>query len=309
MYPEGASTFAPLVDRTFTFIFAVTMGIVALVTILMVVFAFRYRRSRSPRGEDIPSNLPLEVTWVVIPSLLAAAIFFFGWRGYEAMRTVPEGAMVVQVTARQWGWSFEHENGKRSGDLRVPVGKPVKLVMRSLDVIHCLYIPAFRVKEDVVPGMETYLWFQATKVGRYHLFCAEYCGQGHATMNTAVVVLAEDAFQQWLASPVAAAPEGASGAAARGKALFEEKGCSGCHTVDGLHGVGPTLKGIYRHPVRVATGGKERDLIADEPYLRRSILEPGADVVRGFQPVMPSYQGQLSQEELDQLLAYIESLR
>ncbi len=309
MFPEQASTFAPLIDRTFTFIFVITMGMVVLVTVLMIVFAVRYRRSKSPRGANIPSNLALEVTWVVIPSLLVTAIFFYGWREYQTMRTVPPGAMVVRVTAKQWAWSFAYDSGKTSRDLRVPIGRPVKLVLHSEDVIHSLYIPAFRVKEDVVPGMETYLWFQAQELGSYHLFCAEYCGEGHAAMTTQVVVLTEAEFRAWGSTMPESTALTPGGEGSPGYTLLEEKGCSGCHSVDGLHGVGPTLKGLYGHTVRVLIGGKERDVTADEEYLRRSILEPEAEIVRGFQPIMPSFKGKLTEEELGQIVDTIKFLR
>ncbi len=308
MIPAAASTFAPLVDRAFAFIFAVTIGMVVLVTVLMVYFAVRYHRSRNPEPTDIPSNLGLEITWVVIPGILALAIFFFGWEGYRAMRTVPPGAMPVRVIAEQWAWVFEYPDGKTTKELRVPVDAPIVLHMTSRDVIHSLYIPAFRVKEDVVPGMETQLWFQADRVGTYRLFCAEYCGVGHSAMMSQVVVMPQAEYQSWHQS----APEGEGekpSPVAEGKKIFEEKGCSGCHTVDGLHGIGPTLQALYGHSVTVTTGGKMLDVVADEAYLRRSILEPEADVVRGFQPIMPSFQGELTDEELAELLSYLKSLR
>jgi len=308
MIPDAASTFAPLVDRAFAFIFAVTMGMVVLVTVLMVYFAVRYHRSRNPEPTDIPSNLALEITWVVIPGILAMAIFFFGWEGYRAMRTVPPGAMPVRVIAEQWAWHFEYPNGKTVKELRVPVNTPVVLHMTSRDVIHSLYIPAFRVKEDVVPGMETQLWFQADRVGTYRLFCAEYCGAGHSSMMSQVVVLSQDAYRSWYESHEPGEEETTT-PVAEGKKLFEDQGCSGCHSVDGLHGIGPTLQSLAGHSVTVTTGGKMRDVVADDAYLRRSILDPEADLVRGFQPIMPAFRGRLSDEEVTQLVAFIKSLK
>ncbi len=307
MIPVGASTFAPLVDRTFAFIFAVTMGMVVLVTALMIYFAVRYHRSRNPVATDIPGNVALEITWITIPGLLALAIFFFGWRGYHAMRTVPEGALPVAVSAEQWAWSFRYASGKTAPELRVPLGRPVVLLMTSRDVIHSLYIPAFRVKEDVVPGMETRLWFEATRLGTYRLFCAEYCGHGHSAMLTQVVVMPPEEFEAWVGAP--AEPEAVPDSpVARGRALFEDRGCAGCHSVDGLHGVGPTLQGLFGHRVAVTAGGRMHDVVADEAYLRRSILEPEAEVVRGFEPVMPSFRGELTGPELDDLVAFLKSL-
>jgi cytochrome c oxidase subunit 2 len=191
----------------------------------------------------------------------------------------------------------------------VPLGKPVKLSITSADVLHSLFIPAFRVKEDCVPGMETYLWFQPEQTGDYDLFCSEYCGTGHSAMITKVHVLSREDFARWyeggLPGPAATTgPKKADGAK-----LFQEKGCSACHSIDGSPKIGPTLKDVYGHRMTVLTGGKEREITADDAYLRRSLLDPQADVVKGFPPIMPSQQGQLSDAEIDALVEYLETLK
>jgi cytochrome c oxidase subunit 2 len=302
---HGWTNLSASVDNVFLFIVAISLALLAGVTIAMVWFAVRYSRKRHPRAESIEGNLTLEILWTVIPTLLVLAIFWVGWKGFVYQRTVPDDAMLVKVTARMWSWSFEYENGRTDSVLRVPLGKPVKLSITSADVLHSLFIPAFRVKEDCVPGMETYLWFRPDQAGDYDLFCSEYCGTGHSSMITKVHVLSEEDFARWYrgeGAPAAkAGPDGAK--------LFQEKGCGACHSVDGSPKIGPTLKGVSGHRVTVVTGGKEREIVADDAYLRRSLLDPAADVVKGFPPIMPSQKGQLSDAEIDALVEYLKTLK
>jgi cytochrome c oxidase subunit 2 len=214
--------------------------------------------------------------------------------------------MMVKVTARMWSWHFTYENGAAGGVLKLPVNKPVKLLITSADVLHSLSIPAFHVKEDAVPGRETYLWFQPDVTGTYDLFCTEYCGMGHSAMITKVEVMPEQDFAAWYRTAQAQADAGT--ARPDGAKLFAEKGCSACHSIDGSPKVGPTLKGVFSHQVTVLTGGKERQITADEAYLRKSLIDPTADVVKGFPPIMPSQKGVLSDAEIDALIEYLKTL-
>jgi len=283
------------IDPVFMLIFGISLVFLLGIAITMVVFVIRYHRSRSPEPtSQVSGNLWLEVVWIVLPTLLVLAMFFYGWSGYLALRNVPKGALEVAATARMWSWSFAYPNGKTSPKLYVAVNKPVKVELVSLDVIHGFYLPAFRVKRDVVPGMKNHVWFVASKPGSYDLFCSQYCGTGHSAMITTVEALPEAQFAAWLEQK-----EGNPGLG-----LLENHGCLGCHTLDGKPGVGPTFKGLWGRSETVLTNGRERLITVDEAYVRRSILEPKADVVKGFQPVMPSFSGVLKEEEIKTIIDY-----
>jgi cytochrome c oxidase subunit 2 len=294
-------TTSQAVDPVFKFIIGACLILLLGITATMVAFVIRYRRSRAPEPTSQSSgNIWLEITWIVLPSVLVLAMFYYGWAGYLSLRSVPKGALPVTATARQWSWSFTYANGKTSARLYVPVGKPVLVNLVSKDVLHGFYIPAFRVKHDVVPGMKNFAWFVASKPGSYDLFCSVYCGVGHSAMITSVEAIPPADFAAWL--------EQGGGAEHAGKELLEKHGCLGCHSLDGSPKVGPTFKGIWGRPVTVLTGGKERAVIVDEAYLRRSILEPNADVVKGFQPVMPSFP-ELKDVEVEAIVELIEGVR
>jgi cytochrome c oxidase subunit 2 len=306
---HGWTNLSASVDNVFLFIVAISVILLVGVTATMVWFAVRYNRKRHPRAESIEGNLTLEIVWTVIPTVLVLAIFWAGWKGFVYMRTVPDDAMLVQVTARMWSWSFQYENGRTDGELRVPVDRPVKLVITSADMLHSLFIPAFRVKEDCVPGQETYLWFKPEQVGTYDLFCSEYCGTGHSSMITKVHVLSHEDFERWYRGATAAPSAAAGAQGPDGARLFKEKGCVGCHSTDGSPKIGPTLKGVYGHRLTVVTGGTEREVVADDAYLRRSLIDPQADIVKGFPPIMPSQKGQLSDAEIEALVEFMETLK
>lgn len=304
---HGWPTLYNSVDAVFYAITGISVALLLGVTVTMLFFVVRYSRERNSAPEDIAGSFWLEVLWTVVPTLLVMAMFFAGWKGFVFKRTVPPAAMLVKVTARMWSWRFEYENGASSSELKLPAGKPVKLSLTSADVLHSLFIPAFRVKEDCVPGMETYLWFRPDEPGTYDLFCSEYCGTGHSAMITKVEVLAEKEFAAWyaMAGPAVAVkakrPSGAK--------LFQDKGCFACHSTDGSPKVGPTLKGLFGHEVAVLTDGAERRISADEAYIRKSLLEPQADVVKGFPPIMPPQKGILSDAEVDALVEYLKTLK
>src|SRR5208283_3492855 len=258
------SNYTLLFDGTFLFLTLTSIILLLLITFFMLYFVVKYNRKRHPLAQQTEGSLILEIIWTVAPTVLVLVMFYYGWVNFSYMRNAPEGALPVKVTGMQWSWQFEYKNGKQSDVLNVPLGKPVELIMTSADVIHSLYIPAFRIKEDAVPGMKTHLWFTASEIGSYDIFCTEYCGVGHSHMLSKVVVMTGEEFEKWYGS---AAPQGA---VERGLNLLQVKGCLGCHSTDGSSKIGTTYKGIFGRKETVITGGKEREIIADEAYLRKS---------------------------------------
>jgi cytochrome c oxidase subunit 2 len=283
----------------------------ALIVFLMLYFVIRYRRSRNPRATEIPGNWALELVWMLAAAALFLTMFFYGMTGFKALHTVPADALPVKVTARQWSWLFEYQNGRKSTDLVVPQGRAVGLEMRSADVIHSFYAPAYRVKQDVVPGMTTRAWFRAEKLGSSDILCAEYCGLQHSKMLSRVIVVAPTEFEDWLAGKEVSIPELAGGDANTPVMLLREHGCLDCHSLDGKRLVGPTFAGLYGSSVVVVTGGAQRTVTADDEYLRKSILEPGADVVAGYQAIMPAAaaKDRLTDEQIHEVVEYLKTLR
>ncbi|HSB61429.1 MAG TPA: cytochrome c oxidase subunit II [Vicinamibacteria bacterium] len=301
LFPPQASTLAGEVDTLYFFLVAVTVFFSLLIAAGVVFFAIAYRRrSERERPEEIHGSLALELVWTVIPLLLTVVMFAWGAQVFFHMNRPPDDAMNVAVVGKRWMWKLQHPTGQREiNELHIPVGRPVKLTITSEDTIHSFFVPAFRLKKDAVPGRYNYAWFEATKTGTYHLFCAEYCGTEHSTMIGRVVVMEPDEYQTWLAGgPPPESP------VKLGERLFVELNCVTCHRIDAL-GRGPLLHGIFGKPVRLASG---ETVIADAAYLRESILNPAAKVAAGYQPVMPTYQGQVSEESLLALIAYIQSL-
>ena len=310
-------------DETFFFILGISLTLLALNTGVMIYFVFRYSRKRHPQAEEVKENTPLEIIWTVIPTILVLAIFYVGWKGFVYMRTAPPDAMVVKVTARQWSWTFDYANGKETNVLKVPVRTPIKLLITSADVLHSLFIPAYHIKEDCVPGMQTHLWFLPDQLGSYDLFCTEYCGLGHSSMITKVDVMTQADFDAWYAGKreeetggnaavgkAGPKPSGQAEALARkGAELFQTKGCSACHTVDGTPKIGPTFKGVFGKKEAVIHDGKEREIVVDEAFVRQTLLHPGIDRVKGFPPIMPSQQGQLTDTEIDAIIEYLKTLK
>jgi cytochrome c oxidase subunit II len=300
LWPVRASTGAGNVDALFIFLLLLTGFMALAIFVMIVVFAIQYRSRPGHRATQIEGSVPLEVTWSAVPLAIFMVIFVWGALIYFRERTPPRGADEIYVVAKQWMWKLEHEQGQREiNELHVPVGRDVKLIMTSQDVIHSFYVPAFRIKQDVLPGRYTTAWFRATKPGVYHLFCAEYCGTAHSGMIGQVVVLEPAQYEAWLAGGIAF-----GSLAATGESLFQQLGCPTCHRFD-IQGRGPNLRGIFDKPVQLEDG---RTVIADENYIRESILSPSAKIVSGFKPIMPTFQGLVSEEQLTSLVAYIKSL-
>lgn len=307
--PVEASSQAQTVDQLWRIIVALMAYLFALVMVLMIysLIAFRRRRGEEEKfGAPIAEHLPLEIVWTVIPVVIVLVLAVFGAIGLRAMDSPSPNEMQIDVTAFQWGWSFEYPKyGIKSSELRLPLGQPIRLDMKSLDVIHSFYVPEFRVKQDVVPGMTTHLWITPDKLGNYEVDCAELCGLGHSVMIAPVKVVTPEDFKQWVQAQ-AAGTAGPGTAADRGKELAQQNGCLSCHTIDGSRSVGPTWQGLYDSKVTLADG---QTVKADEPYLRESIVAPGAKIVQGFPNIMPpAYGQQLTAQQINDLIAYIESL-
>lgn len=305
-------------DSVFFLILAISIFLLVATTGVMVYFVFRYSRKRNPVAEDIKENVAVEIVWTVIPTVLVLVIFFAGWKGFQYMRTVPPDAMEVRVTARQWSWTFEYENGKQESMLKVPVGKPIKLLITSADVLHSLSIPAYRVKEDCVPGRQTYLWFQPDEAGTYDLFCTEYCGVSHSGMITKVEVMESSEFAAWYETGESSRADEKEkrhsqvkkqAIAPDGKKLIALKGCVSCHSIDGTAKIGPSFKGLYGKTETVIHEGTERQVLLDKAFLKEKLLQPEINRIKGFPPIMPSQQGQLSDAELNAIIEYIKTLK
>jgi cytochrome c oxidase subunit II len=299
LWPERASSMAGQVDAIYIFLLVVCGMVALLVFTCLLYFAARYRSRAGVPAEQIDGSTPLELTWSIIPLCVFMVFFAWGALVFFKQRTPPRDATEVYVVAKQWMWKLEHAEGQREiNELHVPVGRDVKLIMTSQDVIHSFYVPVFRMKQDVLPGRYTVAWFRATKPGTYHLFCAEYCGTQHSGMIGSIVVMEPAQYEAWMSG----GPAGPL--SVTGEKIFAELGCSTCHRSD-TQGRGPNLQGVFGNPVALADG---RTQIADENYIRECILDPGAKRVKGFQPIMPTFQGLVSEEQVNALVAYVKSL-
>lgn len=305
--PPSSSTIAGEVDTLFYFLIYLSLFFFVLIVGLLIYFSVKYRRSKEDEIETVgPShNSVLEMTWMIIPTIIVLVIFVWGVRGFLKMSVVPAEAMEVKVTGQKWFWSFDYPEGASSvNELVVPVNKPVKLLMSSKDVIHSFFVPNFRVKRDVIPNRYSVIWFEATQEGLFDLFCAEYCGSKHSQMIGKVRVISQSEYETWLETEVSGG-EGVS-PAEYGAKLYKKKACITCHTIDGSANNGPSFLGVFGKQEKFADGSTG---VVDENYIRESILVPNAKVVAGYQSIMPTYQGLLKDREIDALVAYIKSLR
>ncbi len=298
LHPHQASTIARGVDHLFYFLTAVDLFFTALIFLTIFYFAIRYRRrSKDETPPQISGNIKLEILWTVIPMGLVVIMFLWGTSLFIRNSRPPKASTEIFVVGKQWMWKIQHPEGVMEIDqLHVPVGQPVKLTMTSEDVIHDFAVPAFRIRKDVLPGRYTSEWFEATKTGRYHFFCDQYCGTNHSLMKGEIVVMDPVAYEQWLSKGIRG--ESMAGAGAK---LYEQLGCITCHGT----GQGPPLVDVYGKPVKLSDG---QTVMANEAYLRESILSPGSQIVDGYQPIMPTFKGQVTEEQLLQLISYIKSL-
>lgn len=310
-----ASSAAGRVDSVFLFIFVLCAVFLVLLTAALIYFVIKYNRKRHPRAVDIEGNKWVETVWTIVPTILFLMMFVYGWTDFRYMREVPREAMVIEVTGRQWAWSFKYPNGKQSTELILAVDKPVKLVLRSADVIHGFFIPAFRIKEDVVPGKENYTWFSPTQLGSFDIECTVICGVSHANMLGKAVVVPVDEFKEWyfgdetVPTPGRTIPTLPPEIAAHPAVnVLNQRFCLTCHSFDGSPLVGPSFKGIYATTQTVLDSkGNAREIVVDDDYLVRAIQDPAADILKGYPPSMPKTS--LSEDELAQVVDFIRNLK
>jgi cytochrome c oxidase subunit 2 len=301
--PKASSTIAASVDSAYYLVYWVSIFFFALIVGLMIFSAIRFRRRRADQvGRRVNQSLMLELAWSILPAISLMVLFGVGVTGFVNSQVAPGNALQVQVTAQMYSWNFTYPNGTTSPELVVPQGSPVKLIMSSTDTIHSLWIPEFRIKQDVVPGMYSTIWFEATDVTKTALLCTEYCGVGHSTMSTTVNVMDPVKFKSWLDN---GGSEENLPPAEAGKKIFAERGCVGCHSLDGNRLVGPSMKGLWGHDAELADGSMIK---VDENYLRESLLTPGAKIVKGYPNVMPTFQGLLKDKDIDAVIAFIKTV-
>jgi len=300
----GASNFVEGVDLAFKVIFGISLFFLVGITTVMLYFVFHYNRKRHPQAVQIKDNNILEITWITIPIILVLLMFYYGYVAFSPMRTAPKDAIPVTVIARMWNWTFEYEGGKQSPDLVVPLNKAVRLNLHSEDVIHSLYIPAFRIKEDVVPGKNNFMWFIAQQPGEYDILCTVYCGLRHSYMEAKAKVVPEADYLAWLKALPAKSSE------PEGLTILKKNACTGCHSIDGTKIVSASFKGLYGTTEKVVTNGKERSVMVDDAYIKTSVYDPDNDIVVGYQKgIMKTYKGIVSDDDLKKITEYLQSIK
>lgn len=298
-----ASNFVEGVDQAFVIITGISLFFLIAITFAMIFFVFKFNKKRNPVAKNVRESKSLEILWTVVPTVLVLIMFYYGWVGYAPMRDFPKDAIEVKVTGRMWSWSFEYDNGKVSPTLIVPINKAVTLNLYSPDVLHSLYIPAFRIKEDLVPGVNNRMWFEAGMLGDYDILCAEYCGERHSFMLSKVEVLTQEEYDAWYNEVV-----DDSNAEEAGLRVLESNGCFACHSTDGTRLVGPSFRGLWNSTKTVTTGAVTRQVTADAEYIKESIYNPSKDVVDTYPKVMISYKESINEEQLNQINAYLKSI-
>jgi len=308
-----ASNFVQGVDLAFLVVLGISFFFLIALTVVMIYFIYKYNNKRHPVATQIHGSTVLEIVWTVIPFLLTMVMFYYGWAGWNTMQKPPKDAMEVTVIGRMWNFSYEYENGRRTDTLFLPKDQAVKLNLKAMDVLHSFYIPAFRVKQDMVPNKENnFMWFIPQRVGIYEIFCAEYCGLQHSYMYSSVKVMEDSDFKTWIAdtTQIAASASVAASPGATGKKIMQNIGCFACHTIDGTKLVGPSFKGIWGEEQSVVTGKETRKVLVDEEYIKRSIYDPNADVVEGYMKgLMVSYNGQLSEDDIASIIEYLKTVK
>lgn len=303
--PPAHSTVAHEIDSLFYFIYYCSVFFFVAVVGAMTYFAFKYKRKAHEMTEPAAHNNTLEITWTVIPTILCLVVFVLGFRGYMKMNVVPKDALEIKVTGQKWFWSFDYPSGATTvNDIVIPVGKPVKLLMSSKDVIHSFYVAEFRTKRDVLPNRYSISWFEATSADTFLIQCTEYCGTSHSEMLGKVIAVSETEYNKWLETN--SNPGEGLTPEAYGEKLYTSKACITCHSLDGKPGSGPSWKAIFGKSEKMTDGSS---ITVDENYIRESILNPQAKIVAGYQPVMPTYQGILKDREIDAIVAYIKTLK
>lgn len=307
---NNVSNFVEGVDRAFFFILGVSFFFLIGLTALMIYFIYRYNEKRNPKATQIKGSTTLEIVWTVIPTILVLLMFFFGWMGFKPMKEkAPEGSFKVKAIARMWSFAFEYENGKVTDKLYVPTGQPVEVELIAQDVLHSFYIPAFRIKEDMVPGQEKYSWFIANEPGSFDLFCAEYCGLRHSYMITTVEAMEQNEFFAWYGDTAKVSPFMEVDELMAGQEVLRKNACLSCHSLDGSKLVGPTFKDLYGNKRVVITSGEEREIIADDAYIKRSIWDSDTDIVKGYNKgLMMNYVEMVTEKEIEDIIAYLKSL-
>jgi cytochrome c oxidase subunit 2 len=291
---------AQAVDNVLIYIFGFSLILLLGITAVTIYFVVKYRRSKYPEPtSQVDGSWLLETIWTVLPIIIVMTMFWYGWTNYVGLREIPAGAMEIKATARMWSWQFEYPDGRKESKLYVPVNKPIKVMLYSTDVLHSFFVPAFRIKRDTVPGLESYVWFQAPEPGSFDIFCAEYCGVGHADMTTTVEALSEEDYAQWAQSVQTTDDP-------RGLVVLNEQGCIGCHSLDGSENIGPSLFELAGNPRQIEKDGQTIEIIINEDYLKRAIRDPEVEITKGFDPMMPAYDEEtISNDDLQAVVDYL----
>ncbi|MBC7792264.1 MAG: cytochrome c oxidase subunit II [Clostridia bacterium] len=303
-FPPQASTTASTVDWVYYFIYWISVFFTVMITAAAIYFCVKFRSKKTAPAAAAAHNTALEIVWTVVPGVLCVFIFYFGLTGYMDTKTAPDDSYEIHVTGQKWNWTFTYPNGAVAGELHVPVHRPVRLIMTSNDVIHSFFIPAFRTKQDVVPGRYSEEWFEANEVGEFQVFCTEYCGTSHSAMLTKTFVHEQSDFDEWL-HKAGDIHEGHTPAEA-GEILTKQRGCLVCHSLDGSRKTGPSWQGIWGRNENLSDGSNVK---VEENYIRQSILQPQSQIVAGYPGSMPTYQGQLKDKDITAIIEYLKTLR